>query len=76
MLVAGLLAHYLVELFGKAVTPPMRILLVEDHAESRRNLQRLIERRGYQVIAVASAEEAEVARLASDPKANVVSDKV
>lgn len=37
----------------------MKILLVEDHADSRRNLQRLIERRGHQVVAVASAEEAE-----------------
>ena len=36
----------------------MRILLVEDHTESRRNLQRLIERRGHEVVAVASAEEA------------------
>ena len=38
----------------------MKILLVEDHADSRRNLQRLIERRGHEVVAVASAEEAEV----------------
>jgi PAS domain S-box-containing protein len=37
----------------------MKILLVEDHADSRRNLQRLIERRGHDVVAVASAEEAE-----------------
>jgi two-component system, cell cycle sensor histidine kinase and response regulator CckA len=37
----------------------MKILLVEDHADSRRNLQRLIERRGHEVMAVASAEEAE-----------------
>src|SRR5437588_11896636 len=37
----------------------MRILLVEDHADSRRNLQRLIERRGHEVVAVGSAEEAE-----------------
>lgn len=36
----------------------MRILLVEDHTESRRSLQRLIERRGHEVVAVASAEEA------------------
>ena len=36
----------------------MRILLVEDHSESRKNLQRLIERRGHEVVAVASAEEA------------------
>ncbi len=39
----------------------MKILLVEDHADSRRNLQRLIERRDHEVIAVASAEEAEAA---------------
>ena len=37
----------------------MKILLVEDHADSRRNLQRLIERRGHEVVAVASSEEAE-----------------
>jgi two-component system cell cycle sensor histidine kinase/response regulator CckA len=37
----------------------MRILLVEDHEESRRSLQRLIERRGHEVVAVASAEAAE-----------------
>lgn len=43
----------------------MKILLVEDHAASRRNLQRLIERRGHEVVAVGSAEEAEVA-LATD----------
>ena len=36
----------------------MKILLVEDHQESRHNLQRLIERRGHEVIAVGSAEEA------------------
>src|SRR2546423_1459796 len=38
----------------------MRILLVEDHAQSRRALQRLIERRGHEVVTVGSAEEAEV----------------
>jgi two-component system cell cycle sensor histidine kinase/response regulator CckA len=38
----------------------MKILLVEDHPASRRNLQKLIERRGHEVVAVASAEEAEV----------------
>ncbi|MEY2538926.1 MAG: hypothetical protein QOG67_2666 [Verrucomicrobiota bacterium] len=38
----------------------MKILLVEDHEESRRNLQRLIERRGHEVVAVATAEEARV----------------
>lgn len=37
----------------------MRILLVEDHPESRRVLQKLIERRGHEVVAVGSAEEAE-----------------
>jgi PAS domain S-box-containing protein len=36
----------------------MKILLVEDHPESRLNLQRLIERRGHEVIGVGSAEEA------------------
>ena len=36
----------------------MKILLVEDHPESRKNLQRLIERRGHEVVAVGSAEEA------------------
>jgi PAS domain S-box-containing protein len=39
----------------------MKILLVEDHAGSRRNLQRLIAKRGHEVTAVASAEEAEAA---------------
>ena len=39
----------------------MKILLVEDHLETRRNLQRLIERRGHEVIDVGSAEEAEAA---------------
>ena len=39
----------------------MKILLVEDHQGSRRNLQRLIERRGHEVLAFASAEEAESA---------------
>jgi len=38
----------------------MKILLVEDHPDSRRNLSRLIEKRGHEVIAFASAEEAEV----------------
>ena len=37
----------------------MRILLIEDHADSRRNLRRLIERRGHEVVACGSAEEAE-----------------
>src|SRR6202162_2057017 len=35
----------------------MRILLVEDHQESRKDLQRFIERRGHEVVAVDSAEE-------------------
>lgn len=43
----------------------MKILLVEDHPGSRRNLQRLIAKRGHDVTAVASAEEAEAA-LATD----------
>lgn len=42
------------------ISPEMRILIVEDHPESRRALQRLIERRGHEVVAVGSAEEAEV----------------
>jgi PAS domain S-box-containing protein len=37
----------------------MKILLIEDHPDSRRNLQRLIERRGHEVVALGSAEEAE-----------------
>jgi two-component system cell cycle sensor histidine kinase/response regulator CckA len=36
----------------------MKILLVEDHQESRYSLQRLIERRGHEVVGVGSAEEA------------------
>ena len=44
----------------------MRILLVEDHPESRRTLQNLIERRGHDVVAVGSAEEAEL-ELAEQP---------
>ncbi|HLM72615.1 MAG TPA: response regulator, partial [Polyangiaceae bacterium] len=51
----------------------MKILLVEDHADSRRNLQRLIERRGHDVVAVASAEEAE-AVLASQRFAFLILD--
>jgi PAS domain S-box-containing protein len=39
----------------------MKILLVEDQQESRRNLQRLIEGRGHEVMAVGTAEEAEAA---------------
>jgi two-component system, cell cycle sensor histidine kinase and response regulator CckA len=39
----------------------MKILLVEDHPGSRRNLQRLIAKRGHEVTAVASAEQAEAA---------------
>src|SRR5436305_5771917 len=46
-------------LFGKDCLG-MKILLVEDHAESRRTLQKLIERRGHEVVAVGSAEEAEI----------------
>src|SRR6476646_312428 len=37
----------------------MKILLIEDHPDSRRNLCRLIEQRGHEVAAFASAEEAE-----------------
>ena len=39
----------------------MKILLVEDHQGSRRNMQRLIERRGHEVTACGSVEEAETA---------------
>jgi two-component system, cell cycle sensor histidine kinase and response regulator CckA len=39
----------------------MKILLVEDHPGSRKNLQRLIERRGHEVVGVGSAEAAEAA---------------
>ena len=39
----------------------MKILLVEDHTVSRKNLQRLMERRGHEVVAVGSAEDAEAA---------------
>src|SRR5438105_14996545 len=42
------------------IFPEMRILLVEDHPASRRTLQRLIERRGHEVVAVDNAEEAEL----------------
>lgn len=41
----------------------MRILLVEDHLESRRTLQYLVQRRGHEVVAVGSAEEAEEAMM-------------
>jgi two-component system cell cycle sensor histidine kinase/response regulator CckA len=44
----------------------MRILLVEDHLESRKSLQRLIERRGHEVTAVGSAEEAKQALAGQD----------
>jgi two-component system cell cycle sensor histidine kinase/response regulator CckA len=39
----------------------MKILLVEDHTESRQSLQRLLERRGHKVVGVGSAEEAKCA---------------
>lgn len=38
----------------------MKILLIEDDPDSRRNLRRLIEKRGHEVVACASVEEAEV----------------
>lgn len=38
----------------------MKILLIEDHPDSRRNLRMLIEKRGHEVVACASAEEAEI----------------
>src|SRR5207249_12229338 len=57
----GMLARDLVAwVLGTFIFPEMRILLVEDHPESRRTLQRLIERRGHEVVAVGSAEEAEL----------------
>jgi two-component system cell cycle sensor histidine kinase/response regulator CckA len=43
---------------GSVKAIEMRILLVEDHDESRKNLHRLIERRGHEVVSVATAEEA------------------
>ncbi len=56
-----MLAHDSADGFWEGfISPEMRILIVEDHSESRRALQRLIERRGHEVVAVASAEEAEV----------------
>src|ERR1700694_4391999 len=44
----------------------MKILLVEDDPRSRKNLQRLIERRGHEVVGVGSAEEAEAELAAQD----------
>jgi len=44
---------------GGSFSKSMRILLIEDHADSRRNLHRLIEQRGHEVVACASAEEGE-----------------
>ncbi|HVF72108.1 MAG TPA: response regulator [Chthoniobacterales bacterium] len=44
----------------------MKILLVEDHPGSRRNLQRLIAARGHEVTAVGSAEEAEATLAAEE----------
>jgi PAS domain S-box-containing protein len=38
----------------------MKILLIEDHPDSRRNLRMLIEKRSHEVVACASAEEAEI----------------
>ncbi|MBA3832951.1 MAG: response regulator [Chthoniobacterales bacterium] len=38
----------------------MKILLIEDNLDSRRNLRRLIEKRGHEVTACASAEDAEI----------------
>ena len=58
---SGVAHHGDVKLGVRKLASPktMKILLVEDHAESRANLQRLIERRGHHVVAVSSAEEAE-----------------
>ncbi len=56
-----MLAHDLAGILREDfIFPEMKILLVEDHPESRRTLQRLIERRGHEVVAVGSAEEAEL----------------
>src|SRR5439155_9495433 len=54
--------RFLVGENGRAMlaSPLMKILLVEDHSGSRRNLKRLMERRGHEVVAVGTAEEAEV----------------
>src|SRR3954447_9107599 len=51
----------------------MKILLVEDHPGSRRNLQRLIAKRGHDVTAVGSAKEAEAA-LAAEAYAFLILD--
>ena len=37
----------------------MKILLIEDHADTRRNLRRLIEKRGHEVTACGNVEKAE-----------------
>ena len=46
----------------------MRILLVEDHPESRRTLQALIERRGHEVVAVSDGTEAWGVLQGDDPR--------
>jgi PAS domain S-box-containing protein len=46
--------------------PNMKILLVEDHLESRNSLERLLQRRGHDVVAVSSAEEAKDAMAAQN----------
>jgi two-component system, cell cycle sensor histidine kinase and response regulator CckA len=51
-------------LFGPGQLQKMKILLVEDHQESRKHLQRLLEGRGHEITAVESAEKAEAALLA------------
>jgi two-component system cell cycle sensor histidine kinase/response regulator CckA len=38
--------------------PKMKILVVEDHLDSRKSLERLLRRRGHEVVGVGSAEEA------------------
>jgi PAS domain S-box-containing protein len=45
---------------GRASPEEMKILLIEDHPDSRHNLCRLIEKRGHEVVARASVEEAEL----------------
>src|SRR5207253_9640942 len=43
----------------RIILKTMKILLIEDHPDSRRSLCRLIERPGHEVVACATVEEAE-----------------
>ncbi|MDB6113866.1 MAG: hypothetical protein JWQ62_811, partial [Lacunisphaera sp.] len=54
--------------------PPLRLLLVEDHASTRHALKRLLERDGHTVVAAASVEEALQAASAHQAFDLVVSD--